>query len=76
MSSNPGEAEQGMAESAEQRQPRATEVNLLRCAQCGSISGLSASGWRGCRTDDPEVDLEPSLAFFCPACSAREFDAK
>jgi hypothetical protein len=65
-----------MAESAEQRQPRAAKVNLLCCAQCGSISGLSASGWRGCRTDDPELDLEPTLAFFCPDCSAREFDAK
>jgi hypothetical protein len=65
-----------MAESAEQRQPRAGHVNLLRCAQCGSISSLCASGWRGYRTDDPDVDEEPALAFFCPACSAREFDAK
>jgi hypothetical protein len=64
-----------MAESAEQRQPHAAKVNLLSCAQCGAISGLSASGWRGCRTDDPELDLEPALAFFCPACSASEFDA-
>jgi len=75
MTSGPGDAELGMAESAEQRQPRAAAGNLLRCAQCGSISGLSASGWRGCRTDDPELDLEPTLAFFCPACSAREFEA-
>jgi hypothetical protein len=65
-----------MAESAEQRQPRAANVNLLRCAQCGSISGLAANGWRGYRTDDPELDLEPALAFFCPACSTREFDSK
>jgi hypothetical protein len=64
-----------MAESAEQRHPRAAKVNLLRCAQCGSISGLRASGWRGYRTDDPDVDREPTLAFFCPACSAHEFDA-
>jgi hypothetical protein len=63
-----------MAESAEQRQPEAAEVNLLSCAQCGSLSGLYAKGWRACRIDDPEVDREPALAFFCPACSAREFD--
>ena len=74
MSSYPGEAGMAMAESAEQRQPRAPTVDLLRCAQCGSLSGPSASGWRACRTDDPEIDLEPTLAFFCPACSAREFD--
>jgi hypothetical protein len=64
-----------MAESAEQRQPRAAKVHLLCCVQCGSVSGLCASGWRGYRTDDPD-DEEPTLAFFCPACSAREFDAK
>jgi hypothetical protein len=75
MSSSLGEAEQGMAESAEQRQPQAAKVNLLSCAQCGAISDLSASAWRACRTDDPELDLEPALAFFCPACSASEFDA-
>jgi hypothetical protein len=65
-----------MAESAEQRQSRADGVHLLRCVQCGSISGLYAAGWRGYRTDDPDTDEEPALAFFCPTCSAREFDAK
>jgi hypothetical protein len=63
-----------MAESAEQRQPRADEVNLLRCVQCGSISGLYARGWRGYRIDDLYLDEDPALAFFCPTCSAREFD--
>ena len=65
-----------MAEPAERRQPRATDVNLLVCVQCGSLSGLYARGWRGYRTDDPELDPEPTLAFFCPTCAAREFDAK
>ena len=74
MNSYPGEAGRAMAESAEQRHPSAPSVDLLRCAQCGSLSGPSANGWRGCRTDDPELDLEPTLAFFCPTCSAREFD--
>lgn len=39
------------------------------------MSGLYARGWRGYRIDDPEVGEEPALAFFCPTCSAREFDA-
>jgi hypothetical protein len=64
-----------MAEPAEQREPQASEIHLLRCAQCRSVSGLYARGWRGYRTDDPDLDERPSLAFFCPACSAREFDA-
>jgi hypothetical protein len=63
-----------MAEFAEQRQPHARMVHLLLCAQCGSLSGLYARGWRGCRTDDPELDEPPALAFFCPACARREFD--
>jgi hypothetical protein len=61
-----------MAESAEQRQP-AEKVHLLSCAQCGSVSSLFASGWRGCRIDDPETDEEPALTFFCPSCWTSEF---
>jgi hypothetical protein len=60
-----------MAESAKLRQLRTAKVNLLRCERCGSISGLYARGWRGYRTDDPEHDKRPALAFCCPACSAR-----
>jgi hypothetical protein len=74
MSSYSGEAGMAMAESAERGHPQASTVDLLRCAQCGSLSEPSASGWRACRTDDPEIDLEPTVAFFCPTCSAREFD--
>jgi hypothetical protein len=69
-------AARGMAEPAEQRQPRAAQVNVLQCAQCGTLSSLYASGWRGYRTDDPERGEAPALAFFCPTCSARQFDAK
>jgi hypothetical protein len=65
-----------MAEPAEQRQPEAAQVNLLRCVQCRSLSGLYAAGWRGYRTDDPELGEPPTLAFFCPACSTGQFDAK
>jgi hypothetical protein len=64
-----------MAEPAEQRQRPGPRVNVLSCAQCGSLSGLRASGWRGYRIDESELDEEPTLVFFCPACSAREFDA-
>ena len=63
-----------MAEFAERRQPELRLVNLLRCAECGSLSGLYARGWRACRIDDPDLEEPPALAFFCPACSSREFD--
>jgi len=59
---------------AEQRRER-REVHQLRCAQCGYLSGLLAVGWRGYRTDGPERDEHPAVAFFCPTCSAREFGA-
>jgi hypothetical protein len=52
--------------------PRA---RLLVCAQCGSVSGLRADGWRGYRIDDPELDEQPDLGFFCPTCALREFGA-
>jgi hypothetical protein len=31
-------------------------------------------GWRAYRSDDPELDEPPALAFYCPDCAAREFD--
>jgi len=57
----------------QRREPR--EVHQLRCAQCGYLSGLLARGWRAYRTDDPELDEKPAVAFFCRTCSARAFDA-
>ena len=51
-------------------------TKLLECAQCGRVSGPSAAGWRGYRTDEPEMAEEPSLAFFCPPCAVREFGSR
>lgn len=33
----------------------------------------STRGWRGYRTDDPELDEPPELAFYCPPCAVAEF---
>jgi hypothetical protein len=62
-----------MAAWAEQQRDPVAKVHQLRCAQCGSRSGLYAHGWHGYRTDDAETDETPTLSFFCPTCSAREF---
>jgi hypothetical protein len=45
----------------------------LECAQCDELSGPDASGWRAYRTDEPEMDDLPALAFFCPICVINEF---
>jgi hypothetical protein len=49
--------------------------SVLVCAECGCTDDEKAAGWRGYRDDLPEEDEQPSLAFFCPSCAAREFDA-
>jgi len=43
------------------------------CAQCGRSADPSWLGWGCYRIDEPDVDDEPQLAFFCPECAAREF---
>jgi hypothetical protein len=48
-------------------------VDPVNCPQCGTTSSGSWLGWRAYRSDDPELDEPPALAFFCPACSEREF---
>jgi hypothetical protein len=50
-------------------------ARVVTCACCGCLSGPRWAGWRGYRTDDPELNEPPALAFFCPACAEREFDA-
>lgn len=50
------------------------EAYAVACAECGCLSGLRWAGWRAYRTDDPEIDEPPALAFFCPTCAATEFD--
>ena len=47
----------------------------MHCVQCGCASGLYAIGWRGYLAVDPELGESPELAFFCPTCAEREFDA-
>jgi hypothetical protein len=48
-------------------------VDPVNCPQCGTTSSGNWLGWRAYRSDDPELDEPPALAFFCPACSEREF---
>jgi predicted RNA-binding Zn-ribbon protein involved in translation (DUF1610 family) len=48
-------------------------LNPVNCPQCGKTSSGKWLGWRAYRSDDPELDEPPALAFFCPACSEREF---
>jgi hypothetical protein len=37
------------------------------------VSSVTARGWKAYRTDDPELDDAPALAFYCPECAEREF---
>lgn len=50
-----------------------TEWPSVHCTECKCSSGLYWHGWRAVRTDDPELDEPPSLAFYCPACALVEF---
>jgi hypothetical protein len=47
---------------------------VLVCAECGRPDEKNAAGWRAYREDLPDEQEQPSLAFFCPLCAAREFD--
>jgi hypothetical protein len=48
-------------------------VNTVECRECGISSGAFWIRWRAYRTDDPELNEPPALAFYCPACADREF---
>jgi hypothetical protein len=48
---------------------------VLVCSECGRPAEGEAAGWRAYRDDLPEEGYPPSLALFCPACAAREFDS-
>lgn len=48
-------------------------VHVLACAECPRVSTVTARGWRAYLSDDPEEDGPPTLAFYCPDCSRREF---
>jgi hypothetical protein len=58
--------------SANSRQDQQT-VNTVDCRECGISSGAFWIRWRAYRTDDPELNESPALAFYCPACADREF---
>ncbi len=47
---------------------------VIVCVHCGAMSATASTrGWRGYRTDDPELDEAPALAFSCPSCSVAEY---
>lgn len=50
-----------------------SDVHILGCAECPRVSSAFATGWKAYRVDDPEEDEQPTLAFYCPDCSRREF---
>ena len=49
---------------------------MLVCAECGRAAEGEANGWRAYREDLPDEDDPPAVAFFCPTCATREFDAE
>ena len=51
-------------------------IHALACAECARLSGVSARGWRAYRTDDPETQEPPALAFYCPESASHEFGAR
>src|SRR5205809_3218880 len=46
------------------------------CAECRRQSDPRWLGWRAYRTDDPELNEPPALAFYCHACAEREFGVR
>jgi hypothetical protein len=61
-------------DGAVRRDRRATDgVRVLACAECPRVSSVSARGWKAYRSDDPETEEPPELAFYCPDCARREF---
>jgi hypothetical protein len=49
---------------------------MVKCAECGKLSSGHWVGWGAYRTEDPEIDEPPELAFYCPQCASREFGAR
>jgi hypothetical protein len=48
-------------------------IALVTCQECNRATDPEWRGWRAYRSDDPELDEPPALAFYCPACAEREF---
>lgn len=51
-------------------------VDVVKCAECGTLSGLRWAGWRAYLIDDVELEKPPALALYCHACSTREFNVR
>jgi hypothetical protein len=51
-------------------------VGLVSCQECHSAPGPGWRGWRAYRSDDPELDEAPALAFYCRNCAEREFGSR
>jgi hypothetical protein len=45
----------------------------MECVECGVTADDHAEGWRGYRTDEPDTNDSPEVAFYCPSCAEREF---
>ena len=39
----------------------------------GRVSGPYWIRWRACRIDSPELEEQPEIAMYCPACARRQF---
>jgi hypothetical protein len=48
-------------------------VVAVKCANCSKVSSGYWVGWRAYRSDNPDLDASPTLAFFCLDCAKGEF---
>jgi hypothetical protein len=48
----------------------------MRCEECHAAPTGAARGWIGLRVDEPGDGEPPTLAFYCLACSQREFGGR
>ena len=49
------------------------DVHVLACAECPRVSTVTARGWKGYRSDDPDTNEPPRLSFYCPECAHEHF---
>ena len=63
----------GKVERVNVRSQNQEHADPLICRECGQWSDPESRGWRGYRTDDPEIGEPPAVAFYCPSCAASEF---
>ena len=45
---------------------------MLRCVECGTESD-TAWRWVAYVLEDPEDEVDPEVALYCPDCAEREF---